>query len=55
VGTLFVDLVDAGEKKMVWQGVASATLDSRATADDKDYRVNNAVKKMFARFPPKTK
>ena len=55
VGTLFVDLVDAGEKKMVWQGVASATLDSRATADDKDYRVNNAVKKIFSRFPPTTK
>ncbi len=55
VGTLFVDLVDATEKKMVWQGVASATLDPRATADDKDYRVNNAVKKMFAEFPPKTK
>jgi hypothetical protein len=55
VGTLFVDLVDASEKKMVWQGVASDTLDPKATADDKDYRVNNAVKKMFSSFPPKTK
>jgi hypothetical protein len=55
VGTLIVDLVDAGEKKLVWQGVASDTLDPRATADDKDYRVNNAAEKMFARFPPKAK
>jgi hypothetical protein len=53
VGALFVDLVDASEKKMVWQGVASATLDPKATADDKDYRVNNAVKNMFSKFPPK--
>jgi Domain of unknown function (DUF4136) len=53
VGTLFVDLVDASEKKMVWQGSASATLDPKATADDKDYRVNNAVKSMFSKFPPK--
>jgi hypothetical protein len=53
VGALFVDLVDASEKKMVWQGVASDTLDPRATADDKDYRVNNAVKNMFSKFPPK--
>lgn len=55
VGTLFVDLVDAAKKEMVWQGVASATLDPKATADDKDYRVNDAVKKMFSGFPPKTK
>jgi hypothetical protein len=55
VGALFVDLVDATRKEMVWQGVASATLDPKATADDKDYRVNNAVKKMFSSFPPKTK
>jgi hypothetical protein len=55
VGTLIVDLVDATKKEMVWQGVASATLDPKATADDKDYRVNDAVKKMFSSFPPKTK
>jgi len=52
VGALFVDLVDASQKKMVWQGVASDTLDPKATADDKDYRVNNAVKNMFSKFPP---
>ncbi len=55
VGALFVDLVDAAKKEMVWQGVASSTLDPKATADDKDYRVNNAVKKMFSNFPPGTK
>jgi len=55
VGALFVDLVDAAKKEMVWQGMASATLDPRASADDKDYRVNYAVKKMFSSFPPKTK
>jgi hypothetical protein len=55
VGTLFVDLVDATKKEMVWQGSASATLDPKATADDKDYRVNDAVKKMFSRFPPQPK
>ncbi len=52
VGMLVVDVVDAGAKEMVWQGTASGTLDPRATADDKDWRVNNAVKKMFADFPP---
>jgi hypothetical protein len=55
VGTLIVDLVDAKEKKMVWQGVASDSLDPNSSPEMKDYRVKNAVKKMFASFPPGTK
>ena len=55
VGMLFVDLVDASKKTLVWQGSANGTLDPRATADDKDWRVNDAVEKMFKGFPPKKK
>jgi len=53
VGMLFVDVVDARQKRLVWQGSANGTLDPHANADDKDWRVNNAVEKMFARFPVK--
>ena len=53
VGTIIVDLVDATQKRMVWQGIASDTLDPRATADQKDERVRDAMKRMFASFPPK--
>ncbi len=55
VGMLIVDVVEAGSKQLVWQGTATGTLDPRATADDKDWRVNNAVKRMFVDFPPKAK
>lgn len=52
VGTLIVDLVDAKEKKLVWQSMASDSLDPQATPEEKDYRVKEAVKKMLADFPP---
>jgi hypothetical protein len=55
VGTLIIDLVDASAKKLVWQAVASDTIDSSATAEERDYRINEAMKKIFAGFPPQAK
>ncbi len=55
VGTLVVDLVDAREKKLVWQGIASDTLDPDASPKEKDRRVREAINKMFAGFPPATR
>jgi hypothetical protein len=55
VGTLIIDLVDAGTKKLVWQAVASDTLDPGATAEERDYRINKAMEKIFAGYPPQGK
>ena len=55
VGTLIIDVVDAKGKKLIWQAVASDTLDTNARADERDYRINKAMEKIFAGFPPKTK
>lgn len=55
VGTLIIDVVDARQKKMIWQAVASDTLDPHASADEHDRRVNQAMEKIFANFPPKAK
>ena len=52
VGTLIVDLVDGSEQKLVWQGVASDTLDARATPAERDEKVDAAMAKMFAGYPP---
>jgi hypothetical protein len=52
VGNLVVDLVDAGEKQLVWRGTASKALDSSATAADREKSTNEAVQKMFAGYPP---
>jgi hypothetical protein len=55
VGTLIIDLVDAKEKKLVWQAVASDTIDTNARADERDYRIKKAMEKVFAGYPPKVK
>ncbi len=52
VGTLIIDLVDARERKLVWQGVASDTLRPRSSAAEKDEAVREAVAAIFASYPP---
>ncbi len=49
VGTLVVDLVDAGSKELVWRGIASETLVSNPEKSEK--RINKVVKKLFKKFP----
>jgi hypothetical protein len=52
VGTLVVDLVDARAKQLVWQAVAEDTIRQSASPDERDARVSEAMKRVFADFPP---
>ncbi len=52
VGTLVVDLVDAKAKQLVWQAVAKDTLKQSATPEKRDARVNEAMREIFAAYPP---
>ncbi len=52
VGTLLVALVDANTNKLVWRGTATKTLSEGSSGEQKQEALNNAVKKMFAKFPP---
>ena len=52
-GTLFVDMVDASKKQLVWQGRAVATLTPEAGSEKREARINEAVKQIFTRYPPK--
>lgn len=52
VGTLIVDIVDAREKQLVWQGVASDAIDPGASVDERDRMVNAMVARMLADYPP---
>ncbi len=54
-GTLIIDLVDARERKLVWQAVASDTVNPRSSAAERDEAINQAVAKIFADFPPQTR
>jgi hypothetical protein len=50
VGTLAVDLFDAGTKKLIWRGSSS---DTRSDKPDKNIKnLDKGVMKMFEHFPP---
>lgn len=50
-GTLICDILDATEKKLVWQGLASAVVDDNPRK--REYRIKEAVKKMMREYPIK--
>lgn len=52
-GTLFVDMIDASKKQLVWQGRAVATLDPNTRSEKREANINYGVKQIFARYPPK--
>jgi hypothetical protein len=49
-GTLFIDLIDAKKKEMIWQGEGSGIL-TKNTAK-KDEKVAEFVSKILAQYPP---
>jgi hypothetical protein len=50
VGTLVVDIVDAGTKQAIWHGYASDALSNNASSNAQ--ATEQAVDKMFTNFPP---
>ena len=52
-GTLFVDMIDASKKQLVWQGRAVATLDPNTRSEKRESNINYGVKQIFTRYPPK--
>ena len=51
-GTLFVDMIDAASKKLVWQGRGASTLDPDLSAEKRESNINYAFEKIFAQYPP---
>jgi hypothetical protein len=55
IGTLAVDLVDAGRKEVVWRGLGSKEIDTNAKPEKRDQNIAKAVEKIFKNYPPKVK
>jgi hypothetical protein len=53
VGTLVVDLVDAGDKELIWRGTARSAIDTTASAEKREEAVQEAVEKLLAAYPPR--
>lgn len=52
-GTLFIDLIDASKKELIWQGEGQGTLTKNP--EKKDAMINEFVGKILAQYPPKKK
>jgi len=49
-GTLYIDLIDAKDKELIWQGMGTAAL--ATDASKKQNRVNEIVAEILKKFPP---
>ena len=54
-GTLFVEMIDAAKKQLVWQGRGVGTIDPEASAEKREKNINYAIKQIFTKYPPKIK
>lgn len=52
-GTLFIDLIDAKKKELVWQGEGEGILTENS--GDKEKRINEFVAKILEQYPPQKK
>ena len=50
-GTLFIDLIDAKTKELIWQGEGTGYLTKNT--DKKDARIKEFVAKILDQYPPK--
>jgi hypothetical protein len=55
VGQLAVDMYAPGSKSLVWRGVASKTIDSKAKPDKQQKNLAKATAKMLKNYPPPVK
>jgi hypothetical protein len=54
-GTLTLDVYDPKLKSLVWRGSASDTLRAKVSPEKRQARIDKAVGKLLAKFPPKKK
>lgn len=52
-GTLYIDLIDARKKELIWQGEGVGVLTQNM--NKKDERIQEFVKKILAKYPPEKK
>ena len=55
VGTLAIDIVDAGRKQVVWRGLGTKEIDTHAKPEKRDQNITKAVEKIFKNYPPKVR
>jgi hypothetical protein len=51
-GSLYIDLIDANKKELVWQGKGTGYLSSTSNVDKKEERIKEFVAEIIAKYPP---
>jgi hypothetical protein len=51
-GSLILDVVDPGTKHLLWRGGAEAEVRPSASPEQREERIQKAVRKILERFPP---
>lgn len=54
-GQLAVDMYDSAQKDLVWRGVVSKTIDTKAKPDKQEKNLTKALTKLFKKYPPEVK
>jgi hypothetical protein len=52
IGQIDLDMYDVAQKKLVWRGTASKSLDTKAKPDKQTKNLQKAVAKLLKNFPP---
>lgn len=55
VGQLNLDMYDSANKRLVWRGAVSKTLDPKASPEKRQKNLEKAMQKLLKNYPPKTK
>ncbi len=51
-GTLFIDLIDAKTKELVWQGMGTSNLVTTNNIEKKEEKIRLIVSEILAKYPP---
>jgi Domain of unknown function (DUF4136) len=55
IGSFSLDMYDRATKQIVWRGIASKTLDPKASAEKRQKNIQSGAAKLLKNFPPKRK
>ena len=53
-GSLYIDLIDARTKELIWQGRGVGTLNNIGNIEKKEARIREFVSEIMERYPPNT-
>lgn len=54
-GSLFIDVVDMSDNKLVWRGIGTGVVDAPSSPEAGTQKINDAVAKILQDFPPQPK